>query len=215
MVGQRTYDDGCGIARALDIVGERWALLVIRELLLGPKRFTDLRAGLPGISANILSQRLRELEASGVILRRQLEPPAGSSVYELTDRGRGLEHVIVDLGRWGVQNTSSQPDAPIGVDSVILSLRALFDPKAAGDFHAEYELRLDGYRFRAVVDDGRIDLARGAAEHADAVLETTPRQLDSLVSGEVSVTELVHSGGLTVEGDLAAVERFATLFSAS
>jgi DNA-binding HxlR family transcriptional regulator/putative sterol carrier protein len=215
MAGRRTYDDGCGIARALDVVGERWALLVIRELLLGPKRFTDLRAGLPGVSANILSQRLRELEESGVILRRQLEPPAGSWVYELTDRGRGLEHVILDLGRWGLQSTSLPHDARIGVDSVILSLRARFDPKAAGDLHAEYELRLDGYRFRAVVDDSRLDLARGTAEHGDAVIETTPRRLDSMVSGELSVTELVHTGGATVEGDLAAVERFATLFSAS
>jgi DNA-binding HxlR family transcriptional regulator/putative sterol carrier protein len=211
----RTYDDGCGIARALDVVGERWALLVIRELLLGPKRFTDLRTGLPGVSANILSQRLRELEESGVILRRQLEPPAGSWVYELTDRGRGLEHVILDLGRWGLQSTSLPHDARIGVDSVILSLRARFDPKAAGDLHAEYELRLDGYRFRAIVDDSRIDLARGTAEHADAVIETTPGRLDSMVSGELSVTELVRAGGATVEGDLAAVERFATLFSAS
>jgi DNA-binding HxlR family transcriptional regulator/putative sterol carrier protein len=211
----RTYDDGCGIARALDVVGERWALLVIRELLLGPKRFTDLRTGLPGVSANILSQRLRELEESGVILRRQLEPPAGSWVYELTDRGRGLEHVILDLGRWGLQSTSLPHDARIGVDSVILSLRARFDPKAAGDLHAEYELRLDGYRFRAVVDDSRLDLARGTAEHADAVIETTAGRLDSMVSGELSVTELVRAGGATVEGDLAAVERFATLFSAS
>ncbi|WP_022894349.1 winged helix-turn-helix transcriptional regulator [Agromyces subbeticus] len=214
MAAQRTYDDACGIARALDVVGERWALLAIRELLLGPKRFTDLRTGLPGVSANILSQRLRELEASGVVLRRRLEPPAGSWVYELTDRGRGLEHVILDLGRWGVESTPTV-DAPIGVDSVILSLQALFDPKTAGDFRAHYEVRLGGYRFTVVVADGRIDVARGAAEHADAVIETTPRRLDALVSGELSVTELVQSGEVTVEGDLAAVERFATLFSAS
>ena len=214
-MGRRTYDDGCGIARALDLVGERWALLVIRELVLGPKRFTDLRAGLPGVSANILSQRLRELEESGVILRRRLEPPAGSWVYELTDRGRGLEHIILDLGSWGLQSTSSTPDAHIGADSVILSMRSRFNPKAASDLHAEYELRLDGYRFRAVVEGGSIDLARGAAEHADAVIETTPSRLDSVVSGELSVTELLQTGAATVEGDLAAVERFATLFSAT
>lgn len=215
MAGPRTYDDGCGIARALDLVGERWALLVIRELLLGPKRFTDLRAGLPGVSANILSQRLRELEASGVVLRRQLEPPAGSRVYELTDRGRGLEQVILDLGRWGLQSTSAPNDARIGVDSAILSLRAQFDPAAARDLRAEYELRLDGYRFRVVVDHGRIELARGAAEHADAVIETTPRRLDALVSGEQPMAELVHAGDVSVEGEPAVIERFATLFSAS
>jgi DNA-binding HxlR family transcriptional regulator/putative sterol carrier protein len=188
---------------------------VIRELLLGPKRFTDLRGGLPGVSANILSQRLRELEESGVILRRRLEPPAGSWVYELTDRGHGLEHVILDLGSWGLQSTSPTPDSHIGADSVILSLRSRFIPKAASDLHAEYELRLDGYRFRAIVEGGGIDVARGAAEHADAVIETTPSRLDSVISGELSVTELLQTGAGTVEGDLAAVERFATLFSAS
>lgn len=214
MAERRSYDDACGIARALDVVGERWALLVIRELLLGPKRFTDLRTGLPGVSANILAQRLRELDESGVIVRRQLEPPAGSWVYELTDRGRGLEQLIIDLGRWGLQSTPVPQDARIGVDSVILSLRERFDPEAAGDLHAEYELRLDGYRFRVVVDDGLIELARGAAERADAVIETTPGRLDSMLSGELSATDLVHTGGVTVEGDPAVVERFATLFLA-
>src|ERR671912_606704 len=168
MAGRRSYDDGCGIARALDVVGERWALLVIRELLLGPKRFTDLRAGLPGVSANILADRLRELEEWGVLLRRKLPPPAGSWVYELTDRGRGLEAVILDLGSWGLRSTSPREDAAIGVDSVILSLRSRFDPDAAGDLDTEVELRLGEYRFPAVVADGRIEVARGDSGQADA-----------------------------------------------
>jgi DNA-binding HxlR family transcriptional regulator len=101
MATMRTYDDGCAAAHALDLVGERWALLVVRELLLGPKRFTDLRAGLPAVSSNVLSQRLRELEQAGVVRRRRLPPPAGSRVYELTDWGMELEPVIIRLGRWG------------------------------------------------------------------------------------------------------------------
>jgi DNA-binding HxlR family transcriptional regulator len=214
MAGRRSYDDGCGIARALDVVGERWALLVIRELLLGPKRFTDLRAGLPGVSANILSDRLRELEESGVLLRRKLQPPAGSWVYELTDRGRGLEAVILDLGSWGLRSTSPREDAAIGVDSVILSLRSRFDPDAAGDLDTEVELRLGEYRFTAVVADGRIEVARGDSGQADAVIRTTPQHLESMLSGDFSVTELVRTGEVTVEGDLDAVERFATVFSA-
>src|SRR3954465_204093 len=97
----RTYGDRCGIARALDVVGERWALLVVRELLLGPKRFTDLRAGLPNIGPDVLAQRLRDLEGSGLVRRATLPPPAASAVYELTERGADLEEVVLALGRWG------------------------------------------------------------------------------------------------------------------
>lgn len=215
MAARRSYDDGCGIARALDVVGERWALLVIRELLLGPKRFSDLRAGLPGVSANILADRLRELDESGVLVRRKLQPPAGSWVYELTDRGRGLEQVILDLGSWGLRSTSPPDGAEIGVDSVMLSLRSRFAPEAAKGRHAEYELRLGEYLFAVVVDDGRLNVARGSADHADAVIETTPHGLDSMVSGDVTVGELMRTGGISVEGDLDAVERFPTLFSAA
>src|SRR5215217_3839344 len=145
MATMRTYGDGCGIAHALDLVGERWALLVVRELLLGPKRFTDLRDGLPNTSPNVLAQRLRELEEDGVVRRRKLPPPAGSWVYELTDWGRELEQVIIQLGRWGTRSASLPRDAEIGVDSMILSLRVRFDPEAARGLRAEYELRLGEY----------------------------------------------------------------------
>src|SRR5215217_6239385 len=100
----RTYGDGCGIAHGLDLVGERWALLAVRELLLGPKRFTDLRVGIPNVSPNVLSQRLRDLEERGIVRKRKLAPPAGSVVYELTDWGRELEPVIVALGSWGAKS---------------------------------------------------------------------------------------------------------------
>ena len=127
----RTYGDGCGVAHALDLVGERWALLVVRDLLLGPKRFTDLRAGLRGASHNVLAQRLRELEQAGVVRRRRLPPPAGSAVYELTDWGRELESILITLGVWGVRSPSFSGDAPVGMDSVLLALRTFFDPDAA------------------------------------------------------------------------------------
>jgi DNA-binding HxlR family transcriptional regulator len=126
---RRTYDDGCAAAHALDLIGERWALLVVRELLLGPKRFTDLRAGLPHASPNVLAQRLRELEAVGVVRRRKLPPPAASKVYELTDWGLELEPVIVRLGRWGARSPSRPRDAGLSVDSLILSCRTMFDPR--------------------------------------------------------------------------------------
>ena len=206
----RSYDDGCGIAHALDLVGERWALLVVRELLLGPKRFTDLRAGLPGISANILSQRLRELEAVDVVERATLPPPAGSSVYGLTPRGRELESVVLALGRWGVRSPALPRDAHLGVDSVILSLGSQVvhtEPPAT------YELRLGDFVFTARLADGRVDVTRGAADHPDAVITTTPRSLDALVSGDRSLDELVGAGDATTAGDALAANRFAGYFA--
>src|SRR5947209_18591269 len=122
--GQRSYRDPCGIARGLDVVGERWALLVVRELLLGPKRFTDLRAGLPHLSPDVLSQRLRELEQSGVVRRAKLPPPAGSRVYELTEWGRELEPVVLGLGRWASALAPFPPGhGELGVDSLVLALK--------------------------------------------------------------------------------------------
>ncbi len=152
MASMRTYCDGCAAAHALDLVGERWALLVVRELLLGPKRFTDLRAGLPGVSPNVLAQRLREFEQAGVVRRRKLPPPAASRVYELTEWGLELEPVIVGLGRWGARSPSKPRDAALGVDSLVLSFRTMFDPRAAQELKASYELRLGEDVFRAVVD---------------------------------------------------------------
>src|ERR671916_308135 len=168
MATLRTYCDGCAAAHALDLVGERWALLVVRELLLGPKRFTDLRAGLPNVSPNVLAQRLRELERAGVVQRRKLAPPAASRVYELTDWGLELEPVITQLGRWGARSPSRPRDAGLGVDSLILSFRTMFDPRAAEGLNANYELHLGEDRFRAVVADGRFEVERGSVERPDA-----------------------------------------------
>src|SRR5687767_14711475 len=138
MPPKRSYEDGCATAHALDIIGERWALLVVRELLLGPKRFTDLRADLPGVSPNVLSQRLDELERVAVLRRRRLAPPAAAWVYELTEWGAELEPVILQLGRWGARSPFMKPDLPMSVDSLALSLRAMFDPGAANGFKPSY-----------------------------------------------------------------------------
>ena len=163
MATMRTYGDGCGIAHALDLVGERWALLVVRELLLGPKRFTDLRDGLPNSSPNVLSQRLRELEDAAIVRRRKLPPPAGSWIYELTDWGRELKPIVISLGTWAIHSPSFPRDAPVGTDSVILALGTFFDGDAAGDLSARYELRLSENTFRVLIADREIDVDRGAA----------------------------------------------------
>jgi DNA-binding HxlR family transcriptional regulator len=124
----RTYGDGCAIAHALDLVGERWALLVVRELLLGPKRFSDVQAGVPNARPNVLSQRLRDLEAAGIVRRRKLGPPARAWVYELTERGLELEPVLLGLGAWGRRSPVKPSGVPIGTDSLLLALKTHFSP---------------------------------------------------------------------------------------
>jgi DNA-binding HxlR family transcriptional regulator len=208
----RTYCDACAAAHALDLVGERWALLVVRELLLGPKRFTDLRAGLPTASPNVLAQRLRELERAGIVRRRKLPPPAASRVYELTEWGEELESVIIGLGRWGARSPSRPRDAELGVDSLILSLRTMFDPHAAEGLDASYELRLGEDRFRAVVRDGRLEVERGSVERPDAIIESDPATLAAVVYEGRSLDEALRSGEIKIEGEREAVERFLGLF---
>jgi DNA-binding HxlR family transcriptional regulator len=213
MATTRTYGDGCAIARALDLVGERWALLVVRELLLGPKRYSDLRRGLPNASPNVLSERLRELERAGIVRRRKLPPPAGSRVYELTDWGLELEESVMSLGRWAARSPTPPSDAPIvSADSIILALRARFDPGAARELRARYELRLGEDRFRIDVADDEIAAARGGADQADATIDTDPGTLDAVLWGGRSLADAQRSGSMTIEGDKAAVQRFVRLF---
>jgi DNA-binding HxlR family transcriptional regulator len=159
----RSYGDPCGVARALDRVGERWALLVVRELLLGPKRFTDLRAGIPHVAPDVLSQRLRELARSGVVRRAKLPPPAASRVYELTERGMELEPVVLALGRWGSRESFPDSDMPLGVDAFAIALKTVFDPARADGRALSVELRLDEQPFRATVASGRLEIVRGSA----------------------------------------------------
>jgi DNA-binding HxlR family transcriptional regulator/putative sterol carrier protein len=212
MATTRTYDDGCAAAHALDLVGERWALLVVRELLLGPKRFTDLKSGLPHASPNVLAQRLRDLEAAGVVRRGKLPPPAASKIYELTEWGRDLEPVIIALGRWGVRSPTKPPDAELGVDSLILSFRTMFDPDRAEGLDASYELRLGEDRFRAEVAEGRLEIERGNAEQPDATVEADAGTLAGLVYDDLELDDALSSEDLRIRGDRAVVERFLALF---
>lgn len=207
----RSYEDACGVARALDVVGERWALLVVRELLLGPKRFTDLAGGLPGVSQNVLSQRLRELESAGVVHRRRLGPPSGQRVYELSARGRELEPVVMALARWG-SRVPPTTFAPLGVDALVLALRTTFDRERVGELRARFDVQLGADRFDAQIDDGRFHIARGEAERPDAVLVTDAATLHSLVFAGRTLPEAVAGGDLTIDGDQDAAARFLDAF---
>jgi DNA-binding HxlR family transcriptional regulator/putative sterol carrier protein len=210
---KRTYGDACGIARALDAVGERWALMIVRELLLGPKRFTDIRAGLPSLSADVLAARLRELEQTGVVARRVLPPPAASQVYELTPAGRALEPVVIALGRWGGANLPSSPEGTgMSLDAAVLSLPTLFDPALAGDLEATVLLRLGTERFVARVAGGQFDVERGEAEAPDAAIAAHPRALLDVAHGRRTFAEAHGAGDLEVAGDVEVAKRFLGLF---
>ena len=209
---KRTYGDRCGVARALDIVGERWALLVVRELLLGPKRFTDLRAGLPHVGPDVLAQRLRELEQSGIVRRGTLPPPAGSRIYELTERGRELEPVVLALGRFGSMAPFPPGEAEIGVDAVVIALKSLFAPACAEGRPASYDLRLGAQAFRADVAGGRLEVARASVPAPDETIEIDTGTLATVLWHGRALDEARRSDDLVVRGDQEAVARLLGLF---
>jgi DNA-binding HxlR family transcriptional regulator len=208
----RKYGQGCGTAYALDLVGDRWALLVVRELVFGPKRFTDLRAGLPGIGPNVLSQRLKELEEVGVLRRRVLPPPASVPVYELTEWGAELEEILVQLGRWGARSPDMPEEAETQPEWLVLGLRALYDPE--GEPPATlYELRFgDDEVFWAHADNGSVRVGRGSAPDPDAVLTAEVDTIAMLIRRRLTPAAALKSGALKLEGDRAALDRFPSLF---
>jgi DNA-binding HxlR family transcriptional regulator len=210
--GKRNYGDSCGIARALDLVGERWTLLVVRELVLGPKRFTDLRAGLPGISADVLSQRLRELEVAGIVVRRTLPPPAAARVYELTDWGRELEPALQALGRWGSQVALPAEAPPLSADAAVVALQTMFDPGAAGDLDAAYELRLGEKPFAIRIGGGRLQARQGAADGVAATIATDTGTLISVLWHDRPLEDAIAAGSLSIAGDRCAAERLLASF---
>src|SRR5688500_2715535 len=202
----RSYDDACGAAHALDLVGERWALLVMRELMLGPKRFSDLRASLPGISANVLTQRLEGLEAAGVLGRKKLPPPASTQVYELTEWGYESEPIFQALGRWAARSPSHDPTLPFSAASFLLSLRTMLDPLRAEGLDARIGLRLGEETFLAHLAGGRIEIARGPLDEADLVFTGTPPVLAGAIYGGQPMKALEGAGALRIEGDRALAE---------
>jgi DNA-binding HxlR family transcriptional regulator len=209
---RRSYEDACAAAHALDLVGERWSLLVMRELMFGPKRFSDLRASLPGVSANVLTQRLEWLEAAGVLARRKLPPPAASQVYELTQWGRESEPIFQALGRWAARSPWHDPSLPFSAASLMLSLRTMFDAHRAAGLKARIGFRVGAESFLARLGRGAIEIERAAADGADVVLIGEAPVLAGAIYGGAPLAALEASGALRIEGDRALAERFLTLF---
>lgn len=206
MPTSRSYRDACGIARALDVVGERWALLVVRELLLGPQRFSDLRRALPGASSNLVADRLRELDARGVVHRRKLAPPAGSWVYELTQWGRELEPIVLALGSWGVRVPLPPAPTTLSATSVLLFLRTSAHP----DPHAPatvYRLELDDRVWTIRTAAGQVHVQPGEPTKADASLRTDPKTLNALLDDPAALSVAIAEGSVVAAGDLPALRR--------
>jgi DNA-binding HxlR family transcriptional regulator len=205
MARTRVHDDGCGIAHATDLLGQRWALLVVRELLLGAKRFTDLRTGIPDISPNVLGQRLRELESSGILRRRKLPPPVATQVYELTDWGRELEPAVLALGRWASHSRSFPVGAVMGPDSLVLALKTTFQPQKADGLDARFELWLGEIPYEIRVRDGAFEAERGEDASAGATIRSDPDELAGVVFGGKPFGKAVKSGAIQLEGDRRSV----------
>jgi DNA-binding HxlR family transcriptional regulator len=209
---RRRYDDACATAHAMDLIGERWALLVMRELMFGPKRFSDLRADLPGISANVLTQRLEGLEAAGIVVRRRLPPPTPVQLYELTPWGAEAEPIFQALGRWAARSPLHDPTLPFSASSLFLSFRTMFDAERAAGLSALIGFRIGKERFLVRIEDGRLTAERRPFDTADAAFAGTAQRIAAVVYGGVPMAGMVDSGMLAVDGDRALAERFTRLF---
>ena len=203
---KRSYDDACGTAHALDLIGERWALLVLRELMLGPRRFSGLKADLPGISANVLAQRLVELERRGLARKLKLPPPASVQVYEATEWGLEAEPIVQALGRWAARSPRHDPTLPISAVSILLSFRTMLDPARAGGLKARIGFRFGESSYVAMLHDGKITVARGLTDGCDVVFTAEPTALAAVVYGGAPLDSI------GVEGDRELAKRFTTLF---
>ena len=207
-MSRRSYGQHCTVARALDVVGERWTLLLVRELMTGPKRFKDLLGGLPGIGTNLLAARLRSLEEHGVVRRATLPPPAGTAVYELTGLGRSLGPVVATLSRWGAmlveEVREGDESRPAWAATALVSL---FEPGAEAGSRETYEFRIDRETFHVRIDDGAVEARQGPAEAPDAVVAGAAGTFISIVAGRVSPEEALESGEILLEGSDEACAR--------
>ncbi len=209
MAGKRSYDDGCAVAQALDLVGERWAMLVIRELMFVPKRFSELKSDLPGIATNMLAQRLVDLEAGGLLVKRPLPEPQRGAVYDLTDWGRDIAPVFKVMGRWAARSPQLNRELPMSVNAVVLSLPSHFKPRKSKSLSAVIALHLPGQDFTVSLGDRKLDIAAGAPETADVVVTADQSALFQALFHAQSPSQ---AEGLNITGDAQIFDAFAKCF---
>jgi DNA-binding HxlR family transcriptional regulator len=213
-VDQRTYNQYCATARTLDLVGERWTLLLIRELLTGPKRFGDLQASLRGLGTGLLAARLKHLERDGLAHKVTLPPPARTAAYALTEAGEELGPAVLALARWGQKWAMGErrETETFHPGWAVLGLRACFDAEAAGDLRAVYEFRIDDEVFHARVDHGTIEALHGPAQHPDATITIGEAAFVAVTGRSLTLAEAIETGAATVSGDREALRRLNGLF---
>jgi DNA-binding HxlR family transcriptional regulator/putative sterol carrier protein len=213
-MGEHRYQQYCALARALDLVGDRWTLLIVRELRPGPRRFTDLVDGLPGISRKLLTERLRDLEGDGIIARRELPPPAARQVYELTDDGRDLATAMAPLIAWGARRLGErQSGESFRARWPAVAMVGLADYEAAKGISETYQYLIGDSAFHFIVDDGSIELRDGRAEDSSVVVTTDEETWADIATGKTTASTATASGALRVEGDRQAVKRLGKIFS--
>ena len=211
---ERRYQQYCALARAVDVVGDRWTLLIVRELVPGPRRFTDLIDGLPGISRKVLTERLRELERDGIVARKELLPPAARRVYELTDDGRDLAAAMVPLIGWGTRRLGERaPGERFQPRWSAVGMAGLADRAAAKGLRETYEYRVGDSAFHFTIDDGAIEVHDGPVESPDAVLTTDEQTFADIGSGRISGAVARARGAVSITGDAQAAKRLRKIFS--
>jgi DNA-binding HxlR family transcriptional regulator/putative sterol carrier protein len=208
------YHQYCALARALDVAGDRWTLLIVRELAPGPRRFTDLLDGLPGVSRNLLTERLRDLERDGIVTRQDLPPPAARQVYDLTDDGRDLAAAIGPLIAWGARHMSDrEPTDSFHPRWAAVGMSVLADRDAANGVRETYQFVIDRWAFHFVIDDGTIHLQDGWADDPAVTWTTDEETWSQIASGALTTSAAVDIGALTVQGDSKAANRLRKIFS--
>jgi DNA-binding HxlR family transcriptional regulator len=205
--GKRVYDDACGTAHGLELVGDRWTMLIMRELVYGPRRFSDLRKDMPGISANVLSQRLEELEQRGLLQKVRLPPPAARDAYQATDWGLEVKPVIMELGRFAARSPGHDPTLPLSPVSIMISFETMIDAEKARGVDLRIGLVLNGEPFVARVRKERIRVARGPTQDCAAIITAAPEMVAAVAYGGAPAESLA------IEGDVAAASRFLSLFT--
>jgi len=203
---KRRYEDACGLAHAMELLGERWAMLVLRELAYGPRRFSELKADLKGISANVLAQRLTELERRSLVRKTKLAPPASIQVYEATEWGLEVVPLIASLGRWAARSPWHNPTLQMSHVSVIMSLQTLLSPGLAEGLDVRIGFRFGDVSYVTRLHDGRLDVERGPVQDCDVVFSGTTSDIAAVIHGGAPL-EMID-----VEGDMELAKRFPTLF---
>ena len=210
---KRSYGQYCAVARGLDVIGDRWTLLIVRDLLLGPKRYKDLLTGQPGIGTNLLATRLREMTAAGIIEWTELPPPAGSSVYQLTDTGLALEPAVTAIGHFGARFLGEpRRDDVLLPRAYFVAIRSAFRPGRA-ERSETYEFHVDGLVFAVTAKPDGCSTREGAADHPDAVITTDVVTLNALLLEGLSPQVALASGRAQITGDPAALDRFTGMFA--